>query len=212
MATKKWSNIRATRDAEPDIKERRDKARADLERELRDYEQTLADLRRARGLTQVQMAKALSVSQAQVSRIETQTDLYLSTLRSYVEAMGGELQLVAVFADREPAEVELEDLRRIEEDAPDVVRIVGLENFSDEPPTVEFESGVDPFPFISLDIGHGTLPRKVYGLIAADLLERHHEALKEAVAATQAEAVAQGIAAAGRTRIKSPSGGIKRKR
>ena len=60
----------------------------------------LGDLRRARDFTQGQLAETLRVSQAQVSRIENQADLYLSTLRSYVEAMGGELSLVATFDDR----------------------------------------------------------------------------------------------------------------
>jgi DNA-binding XRE family transcriptional regulator len=59
----------------------------------------LAEIRRARRLTQDQLARSLDVSQAQVSRIENQTDLYLSTLASYIEAMGGELQLVGVFKD-----------------------------------------------------------------------------------------------------------------
>jgi transcriptional regulator with XRE-family HTH domain len=59
----------------------------------------LAEVRRARALTQTQLAQALGVSQAQVSRIEKQSDLYLSTLASYIEAMGGELQLVAAFGD-----------------------------------------------------------------------------------------------------------------
>ena len=59
----------------------------------------LPDVRRARALTQVQLAEALGVSQAQVSRIEKQADLYLSTLASYIEAMGGELELHAVFPD-----------------------------------------------------------------------------------------------------------------
>lgn len=61
------------------------------------YEATLAEVRRARNLTQHQLAKVLDVSQAQVSRIEHQADLYLSTLNSYVTAMGGELELVGVF-------------------------------------------------------------------------------------------------------------------
>jgi transcriptional regulator with XRE-family HTH domain len=60
----------------------------------------LGDLRRARDFTQGQLAETLRVSQAQVSRIENQADLYLSTLRSYVEAMGGELSLVATFDDQ----------------------------------------------------------------------------------------------------------------
>ena len=63
------------------------------------FEQRLGDVRKARNLTQVQLARALEVSQAQVSRIEGQTDLYLSTLASYIEAMGGRLELAAVFDD-----------------------------------------------------------------------------------------------------------------
>lgn len=54
-------------------------------------------MRRARALTQTQLARALDVSQAQVSRIESQADLYLSTLESYLGAMGGHLELVGVF-------------------------------------------------------------------------------------------------------------------
>jgi DNA-binding XRE family transcriptional regulator len=60
----------------------------------------LAELRAARGLTQRDVAGALAVSQANISRIEHEEDLYLSTLRSYVAALGGELELCAVFPDR----------------------------------------------------------------------------------------------------------------
>jgi DNA-binding XRE family transcriptional regulator len=60
----------------------------------------LAELRATRGLTQQEVAQTLEVSQANVSRIEHEEDLYLSTLRSYVAALGGELELSAVFPDR----------------------------------------------------------------------------------------------------------------
>jgi hypothetical protein len=50
------------------------------------------------------------VSQAQVSRIENQADLYLSTLRSYIAAMGGELQLRAVFPDGQAAIISADEL------------------------------------------------------------------------------------------------------
>jgi len=60
---------------------------------------TLAELRKARELTQVALANALETTQSGVSRIEHQTDLYLSTLRSYIEAMGGSLEVSAVFPD-----------------------------------------------------------------------------------------------------------------
>jgi len=60
---------------------------------------TLSELRKARALTQVQLAKTLDTTQSGVSRIEHQTDVYLSTLRSFIEAMGGHLELSAIFPD-----------------------------------------------------------------------------------------------------------------
>ena len=65
-------------------------------------EMTLRELRQARKLTQVRMAKALGISQDGVSRLEKRSDLLLSTLRKTVEAMGGSLSLIAEFPDREP--------------------------------------------------------------------------------------------------------------
>jgi DNA-binding XRE family transcriptional regulator len=65
-------------------------------------EMTLRELRRARKLTQVRLAKALGISQDGVSRLEKRSDLLLSTLRKSVEAMGGNLSLVAEFPDRKP--------------------------------------------------------------------------------------------------------------
>lgn len=60
----------------------------------------LGDLRSETGVTQHQVAEALGVSQANVSRIEREEDVYLSTLRRYVAALGGELEINAVFPDR----------------------------------------------------------------------------------------------------------------
>lgn len=80
-------------------KRRRVKGRA---AQLIAQEMTLRELRRARRLTQVRLAKNLGISQDSVSRIEKRTDLLLSTLRKTIEAMGGELSLVATFPDREP--------------------------------------------------------------------------------------------------------------
>jgi transcriptional regulator with XRE-family HTH domain len=65
-------------------------------------EMTLQELRRARKLTQVRMAKKLGVSQDGISKLEKRSDLLLSTLRKTVEAMGGRLSLVAEFPDRNP--------------------------------------------------------------------------------------------------------------
>lgn len=65
-------------------------------------EMTLRELRRARKLTQVLVAKTLGITQDSVSRLEKRSDLLLSTLRKTVEAMGGSLSLVAEFPDRAP--------------------------------------------------------------------------------------------------------------
>ena len=65
-------------------------------------EMTLKELRRARRVTQVRIAKKLGIRQEGVSRLEKRSDLLLSTLRKAVRAMGGDLRLVAAFPDREP--------------------------------------------------------------------------------------------------------------
>ena len=70
--------------------------------ELIAEEMTLRELRHARKLTQVKMAKTLGVTQDSVSRLEKRSNLLLSTLRKTVEAMGGNLSLVAEFPDRAP--------------------------------------------------------------------------------------------------------------
>jgi DNA-binding XRE family transcriptional regulator len=65
-------------------------------------EMTMRELRKARHITQVELAKALGVKQEQVSRIEKRTDLHLSTLKRSIEAMGGELILAAKFPGSAP--------------------------------------------------------------------------------------------------------------
>jgi DNA-binding XRE family transcriptional regulator len=65
-------------------------------------EMTLQELRRARTMTQVQMAKSLGVAQKQISEVEKRTDMHISTLRRSIEALGGKLSLVAEFPDRKP--------------------------------------------------------------------------------------------------------------
>lgn len=69
---------------------------------LIEEEMTLRDLRKAHELTQERVAEALHISQDGVSRIEKRSDFLLSTLRSYVEAMGGKLRLVVEFPNRKP--------------------------------------------------------------------------------------------------------------
>ncbi len=59
-------------------------------------------MRQAHRLTQERVAEALGIGQDQVSRLEQRSDFLISTLRSYIEAMGGSLSLVAEFPDRKP--------------------------------------------------------------------------------------------------------------
>jgi len=59
----------------------------------------LQDLRLARGLSQESLATTLKVRQASISKLERRTDMYISTLRAHIRAMGGELEIVARFPD-----------------------------------------------------------------------------------------------------------------
>jgi regulator of protease activity HflC (stomatin/prohibitin superfamily) len=81
----------------PETRRARVEARA---QELKDEVQSLGELRRAAGKAQTDIASALKIKQPSVSKIEQQADMYLSTLRSYVEAMGGELELTVKLPSR----------------------------------------------------------------------------------------------------------------
>ena len=59
----------------------------------------LQELRHARNLSQEQLAQTLSVKQAAVSKIENRADMYISTLRNFIKAMGGDLEIIAKFPD-----------------------------------------------------------------------------------------------------------------
>ena len=69
---------------------------------------TLNQLREARSLTQANLASVLGVNQGSVSKMEKRTDMYVSTLRSFIQAMGGQLQIKAVFPE---GEVEIEQFK-----------------------------------------------------------------------------------------------------
>ncbi|MEK7244492.1 MAG: transcriptional regulator [Pseudomonadota bacterium] len=87
----------------PENERRRVEARAE---QLIAEEISLRDLRRAIGKTQVIVAKRLKVGQDAVSKLETRGDMYISTLRGFLKAMGGELELVARFPNRPPVRLE----------------------------------------------------------------------------------------------------------
>jgi predicted XRE-type DNA-binding protein len=88
--------------------------RAEIDRrfdELVSEVESLKELRRISEMSQARIAAILKISQPAVSKIEKQTDMYLSTLRSYVEAMGGELDVIVRLPNRAPLRVtSLEDV------------------------------------------------------------------------------------------------------
>jgi len=92
--TKSFRELRAKIDADP---RRRERVEAQTQALLAVVK--LAELREARQATQRELAEALEMTQANVSRIEHEDDIYLSTLRRYVEALGGQLEVHAVFPD-----------------------------------------------------------------------------------------------------------------
>jgi predicted transcriptional regulator len=60
---------------------------------------TLAEMRRARSLSQEELASLLNVKQPSIAKLEQRTDMYISTLRAHVQALGGELVMLARFPE-----------------------------------------------------------------------------------------------------------------
>jgi DNA-binding transcriptional regulator YiaG len=83
-----------TKDCSPERRQRID----DMKRELL-TEMPLHQLRRARTLTQRDVAKMLKINQSAVSKLEQRTDMYVSSLQAYIEAAGGQLKIVAEFPE-----------------------------------------------------------------------------------------------------------------
>ncbi|HVD00793.1 MAG TPA: XRE family transcriptional regulator [Candidatus Dormibacteraeota bacterium] len=100
MARKKFRDLVAPIDSDLVRRARVAQFRAEMLHDL-----SLADLRRARQLTQDELATALELDQSAVSKLEHRTDLYLSTLRRFVEAMGGTLGLRVRFPDGAEASI-----------------------------------------------------------------------------------------------------------
>jgi transcriptional regulator with XRE-family HTH domain len=95
------------RTSRPGYRAAREAAAGQAARRRAAYGEALAALRRARSLTQVAVAEKLGVAQGEVSRIEHQADLLLSTLARYVDGMDGELALLVRFGDDETVELSL---------------------------------------------------------------------------------------------------------
>ena len=74
-------------------------ARAEAKAQAMLAEMPLNELRKARGLSQKMLAEVLNVQQPSIAKMEKRTDMYLSTLRSHIEAMGGQLEVIARFPD-----------------------------------------------------------------------------------------------------------------
>jgi DNA-binding XRE family transcriptional regulator len=97
-----WNEYRDIEDVIADMPERQQQDVEALYQKLYAEELTLQQLRKAQKLTQESMAETLNIRQGNISKIEKRTDMMLTTLRSYVEAMGGELDLVVRFPDGQP--------------------------------------------------------------------------------------------------------------
>ena len=76
------------------------RARIEAKKAFLREEMDLGELRQALALTQSSLAEALGVKQGEISKIENRTDVFVSTLRRFIQAMGGDLEIRAVFQDR----------------------------------------------------------------------------------------------------------------
>jgi transcriptional regulator with XRE-family HTH domain len=99
----KWRDIRGTFSPEQE---------AEIARRVREAAgvMTLYQLREARSLTQVNLAKVLNINQGAVSKMEKRTDMYVSTLRNFIQAMGGQLQVKAIFPE---GEIQIEQFENV---------------------------------------------------------------------------------------------------
>jgi DNA-binding transcriptional regulator YiaG len=94
----------------PDIAAEVAQVRADMAEADRTYAMGLAALRQAAELTQVELARRMGVTQAAISRMEQPHDLLLSTLNSYLQAIGGSARMIVSFADGHEATLNLGEL------------------------------------------------------------------------------------------------------
>jgi len=94
VSTKEWKSVRAARLSGEAIARVTQRARAELQA------LTLRELRQGLELTQLQVAQSADMTQSELSRIESRADHRISTLRRYVEALGGELEVTFVVGKR----------------------------------------------------------------------------------------------------------------
>lgn len=96
--TKKWSELK--KKMSPQARARVDARVAQTLKSL-----PLEEIRKAIGLTQIELAERMDVQQSAVSKTESAADMYLSTLRRYIEALGGTLHITAEFPDGRSMEI-----------------------------------------------------------------------------------------------------------
>jgi predicted transcriptional regulator len=94
MKTRSWRSVRAARLGLASIERAKERARTQIE------EMTLSELRRGLNLRQVEAARSMEMTQSELSRLESRDDHRISTVRKYVEALGGRLEVTAVFGGR----------------------------------------------------------------------------------------------------------------
>lgn len=90
--SKKFADLKARMPADA-------QARVDARVKESMHEMALNELRQARGLSQKALAEKLKVQQPSIAKLESRTDMYISTLREHIRALGGELDIVARFPE-----------------------------------------------------------------------------------------------------------------
>ncbi|MDP2623759.1 MAG: helix-turn-helix transcriptional regulator [Actinomycetota bacterium] len=96
---KKWDEITADRRADPGYRERVDAEKRRALGEIHEF--NLAELRRILQFTQEELAGRMGTDQSRISRVENEVDMRLSTLRAYVEALGGQIKILAEIPGQE---------------------------------------------------------------------------------------------------------------
>lgn len=96
---KKWDEITADRRADPEYRRRVDAEKRQALGELHEF--NLAELRRILEFTQEELAGRMGSDQSRISRVENEADMRLSTLRAYVEALGGQIRILAEIPGQE---------------------------------------------------------------------------------------------------------------
>jgi predicted transcriptional regulator len=94
LGARTWNSVKAGRLAPQAVARVKNRANAEIR------EATLRELRQGLNMTQAELAEAAEMTQSELSRLESRADHRISTLRRYVEALGGEIEITAVVGDR----------------------------------------------------------------------------------------------------------------